>query len=98
MAMGEQHRRLFERYVSELSAALAMARGTGKTKPPVAAHPRVLGVVIEYFFKCKRLNEAIDAAGGIEEVEPLVFVHEMLEEHIKSSGGCSLSFPISRQV
>jgi hypothetical protein len=93
MAMGPRHESLFEAYVADLRAAAKLANaaranihsgtptgGEGLPNPSLlpAAHPRVLGVIIEYFFRCKRLNEEIEAQGGDDSVEPLTFVHEML--------------------
>jgi hypothetical protein len=45
---------------------------------PPAAHPRVLGVIIKYFFACQRANEELKHAGAEDYVDPKVFVHEML--------------------
>jgi hypothetical protein len=93
MAMGTRHKSLLESYVADLRAAAKIAQAAranvGSGPPPYstgllnpstlpAAHPRVLGVIIEYFFRCKKLNEEIEAQGGDDEVEPLTFVLEML--------------------
>jgi hypothetical protein len=78
MAMEKQHADLFDRYVKDLTSALDVARRARTAGLPPAAHPRVLGVVIEYFFACERLNEAMEAEGRGGTVEPVVFVHEML--------------------
>jgi hypothetical protein len=77
MALGQEHEKLFESYVADLKQAVQHARGTSQGSL-AAAHPRVLGVVIEYFFRCIKLNQDIEEQGGTDEVEPLVFVHEML--------------------
>lgn len=60
------------RPVDEARTAVRLQRG------PTAADPRVLGVIIQYFFRAARLNEEIEKEGGTDEVQPLVFVHEML--------------------
>jgi len=60
--------------ISEAEARETVRRHRG----PAAADPRVLGVIIQYFFRDQRLNEEVEAAGGDDEVAPLVFVHEML--------------------
>ena len=92
MGMGQAHRKLFERYVEELERVSVLAeaeyhkrgedtdgpRARGGWRGPPAAHPRVIAIIREYFFACKRLNEELEATGSDEYVEPLVFVHEML--------------------
>jgi hypothetical protein len=78
MALGQEHAKLFESYVADLKQAVQLAREASQGVVPAAAHPRVLGVVIEYFFRCLKLNQDIEEQGGTDEVEPLVFVHEML--------------------
>jgi hypothetical protein len=78
MAMGDRHQQLFDEYVEELSRALTAARRDHRGRLPLASDPRVLGVLIEYFFRCQRLNERLEDEGERDEVEPLVFVHEML--------------------
>ena len=50
---------------------------TAKYGPP-AAHPRVLGAIIKYFFLCQALNATHQPGVAKSFAEPLVFVHEML--------------------
>jgi hypothetical protein len=80
MALGPRHRKLLNDYVRDLNRAadIARARPAESRRSPLASDPIVLGVIIQYFFLCQRLNEAIAEEGGDDEVEPLTFVHEML--------------------
>jgi hypothetical protein len=74
MAMRARHKKLFTAYVRDLKDALKLAKREPPRKLPRAAHPRVLGVVIEYFFRCQTLNEELEE----DEVEPADFVFDML--------------------
>jgi hypothetical protein len=53
-----------------------------RSQGPAAAHPKVLGLIVKYYFRCRDLNDELKDQDDDESFEdPMDFVHELLADY-----------------